>query len=138
MRFATSAAVLEIDKIRGHAFAPPGQVLMGIPRLYATEDTPADDKTIWLHYFAGACNWYVAELSEAGDIAFGYANLGDPVNAEWGYIHLPELAELHLGGDVHEVRVMGDDEPVRLLVRPPVVVERDLYWTARPWREVNR
>ena len=52
---------------------------------------PIGDKTIWLHYFAGPCDWWVAEYDPASGNAFGYACLSDPDNAEWGYTNLADL-----------------------------------------------
>lgn len=53
---------------------------------------------------------------ERPQLAFGYACLGDPQMAEWGYIALDELAVVY---------------------RPPLlIVERDLHWSPRPAGEV--
>ncbi len=49
--------------VRGHDFYPPAEVLAQIPRLYGTEPVPTGDKTIWLHSFAGPCDWWVAEYT---------------------------------------------------------------------------
>ena len=57
------------------------------------------------------CDWYVAELDDESWEAFGYANLGDPQNAAWGYSSLPELEGV--------------------VVAPGFVVERDLLWGPR-------
>jgi len=32
-----------------------------IPRLYETENVPLKDKLIYLHFFIGGCDWYIAE-----------------------------------------------------------------------------
>lgn len=83
-----------------------------LPELYATEDTDTADKTIRVHYFAGGCDWWLVEYDPAEGLAYGYACLGDPAGAEWGYIHLPEL------------EAVCDRDGL-------VVVERDLTWTPR-------
>ncbi len=70
---------------------PPPEILARLPRLYATEDVLCPEKVIHLHFFIGACDWYVAEF-DGEDIFFGFANLGDPINAEWGYFKLSDLA----------------------------------------------
>ena len=95
---------------RGHDFYPPFEQLAEIPALYATENTPTADKIVHLHYFVGACDWYICELDPTEGLAFGWARLGDPMNGEWGYIHLTELEELNSG---------------------LLVVERDLYFAPK-------
>lgn len=104
--------------LRGHDFLPDLPTLAMIPVLYATERVPLGDKTIHLHYFIGGCDWYIAELDTIEWRAFGYVDLGDPQNAEWGYIDLQELEAVWIG--------------------PGFVVERDLGWSATPFGEVCR
>ena len=99
---------------RGHDFWPPAAALRATPALYATERQAETDKVVHLHYFAGACDWWVVELDsiERPGLAFGFVCLGEPAMAEWGYIDLHELAEVF---------------------RPPLlIIERDLHWTPRP------
>ena len=63
---------------------PTTEQLDKIPRLYQTEHTSLMDKTIWLHFFIGGCDWYIAEY-DGEDLFFGFAILnGDLINAEWG------------------------------------------------------
>ncbi len=100
-------------------------MLARIPGLYGTEPVPTGDKTIWLHYFAGPCDWWVAEYDPASGDAFGYACLGDPDNAEWGYTNLADLEALHSPGGVTPGRPPGT-------VLPRLLVERDLDWTPAP------
>ncbi len=76
---------------------PTKNQLSKIPRFYETEDIPLEDKLIYMHFFIGACNWYIAEFN-GEDIFFGYANLGDDQMAEWGYISLSELDEIYIDG----------------------------------------
>jgi hypothetical protein len=95
---------------RGHDFYPDAEQAATIPPLYGTEDVPAAEKVLHLHYFAAACDWWIAEYDPATGEAFGYACLGDPQNAEWGYLHLPELEQVN----VHDGLL---------------IVERDLDWT---------
>jgi hypothetical protein len=85
--------------------------------LQATEHVTLAQEVVHLHFFIGACDWYVAELDDGSWEAFGYADLGDPQNAEWGYFSLPEL----------EAVVVG----------PGLVVERDLDWTPQPFSAVT-
>lgn len=69
---------------------------LNIPPLYSTESTPAEDKVIYARLFAlaSAATWYVVEFDRKQGLAFGYANLGDPTCAEWGYIDLREIESL--------------------------------------------
>jgi len=69
---------------------------MEIPKLYETEGIPFEKKVIyqkWVHPYAEGFEWFIAELDEKEELAFGYANLNDSVMAEWGYISLKELKE---------------------------------------------
>lgn len=69
-----------------------------IPRLYETERIATQDKLIYLHFFIGGCDWYVAEF-DGDDIFFGYVILiGDRQCAEWGYFSFPELKEIRVQG----------------------------------------
>jgi N12 class adenine-specific DNA methylase len=112
------AALPETQRTRrGHAFYPPADT--AVPPLYATEGQPNGDKVIHLHYFAGGSDWWLVEYDPTIGEGFGYAcRGGDADMAEWGYVNLPEL------------------EPIRA-ARGLVIVERDLYWTPRPAREVD-
>ncbi|WP_319581981.1 DUF2958 domain-containing protein [uncultured Pseudodesulfovibrio sp.] len=68
-----------------------------MPRLYETEDTPAEEKLIWIHFFMGESHWYAVEF-DGKDTFSGYVILnGDKQNAEWGYFSLSELTELRVG-----------------------------------------
>lgn len=99
---------------RGHQFWPTKAVKL--PALYSTEKVELADKVIRAHYFVAGCDWWLVELDATGT-AFGYVCLGDPDNAEWGYIDLTEL------------------EAVR--VRGMFVVERDCHWQLKTVREAK-
>ena len=67
-----------------------------IPKLYETEDIPPEEKLIYLHFFIGGSDWYIAEY-DGEDTFFGYAILnGDTEMAEWGYVSFRELQELKI------------------------------------------
>ena len=101
---------------RGHDFYPPPE--LAVPAFYATEDVECEDKIIYAHYFlAPVGDWWIAEYRPETGEAFGYASLGMPGCAEWGYIALDELE--------------------RLRTSAGMVVERDLHWTPTPAREAN-
>lgn len=84
--------------------------------LYSTEKTPLAEKIVTGHFFLGSCDWYVTEF-DGEDLFFGYANLGDPQNAEWGYFSLSELKS---------VKAQGVFE-----------VDFDKHWNVRPVSEVK-
>ena len=44
--------------------------LSKIPRLYETENVPLEEKRVYLHFFIGACDWYVAEY-DGEDLFWG-------------------------------------------------------------------
>lgn len=95
---------------------PTPENLANIPRLYETEDIPLKDKMIYLHFFIGRFDWYIAEY-DGDDIFFGYANLGDDLNAEWGYIGFSELKEIKIHG---------------------IEIDCDLHWTLQRASEVKK
>jgi hypothetical protein len=110
---------------RGNDFLPPEDILSQIPPLYGTENTPPEDKTIFIHYFGPSSDHYIVELSQREEdghrIAFGYAVLAaHPDGAEWGYTDLTEL-EAVLGRSPQGL---------------PLLVERDCWWTPKPFRLV--
>ncbi len=96
---------------------PTKEELDRLPRLYETEQTPIEDKLVRLHFFLGAFDWYVVEY-DGEDLFWGYAILGDPEMAEWGYISFSELRKLK--------------------VRPGFEVDRDLYWEPKKVKEVDK
>ena len=53
---------------------PSQEQLDQIPRLYESENVPADDKLIYLHFFLGGCDWFIAEY-DGNDTFFGFAIL---------------------------------------------------------------
>lgn len=77
---------------------PIPERLTKIPRLYETEHVPLKDKMIYLHFFIGGCDWYVAEY-DGVDLFWGYAILNDDHQcAKWGYISFTELKEIKING----------------------------------------
>jgi len=96
---------------------PTKEQLAKIPKLYETEKTPLRDKMIYLHFFIGGCDWYIAEYD--GDLFWGYAILnGDFDMAEWGYISLEELKSIK--------------------IPPGFEVDCDLYWEVRKASEIEK
>ncbi|EKD39360.1 MAG: hypothetical protein ACD_75C00434G0010 [uncultured bacterium] len=77
---------------------PTQERLDKIPRLYETEKVSVENKLIYLHFFIGSCDWYIAEY-DGDDIFFCYAILnGDLDCAEWGYVSFAELREIRVKG----------------------------------------
>jgi len=88
-----------------------------IPRLYETEHMATEDKLLYLHFFIGGSDWYVAEF-DGDDTFFGFVILnGDLACAEWGYFAFSELKEVKVG-----------------LVE--VDCELEEYWEVRAFREI--
>lgn len=96
---------------------PSPELLASIPPFYASEKTALVNKLIYLHFYVGECNWYVAEYN-GKDTFFGYAHLGDPQSAEWGYFSFQELREIRVNNVLE--------------------VDYDPHWTPKPTRKIPR
>ena len=80
--------------MRGHELMP-SSIRSTIPALYATEEVPAQDKTIYAHLFCAVFDWWVVEIEPNGSTCFGYVhNRSDVLCSEWGYFDLNELEGL--------------------------------------------
>jgi predicted AlkP superfamily pyrophosphatase or phosphodiesterase len=90
---------------------------IGIPKLYETDFISPESKHIFAHFFVGSADWYIAEF-DGDDLFFGYANLGDDANAEWGYISFSELKILKL--------------------RNGIEVDYDLHWRIKKASEIKK
>jgi hypothetical protein len=66
-----------------------------IPKLYETEEIPAEKKIIYQKWEIPQIGfyWLISELDKKENLAFGYANLNDDHFAEWGYISIEELID---------------------------------------------
>lgn len=71
-------------------------------------DGQGDKAKACLHYFIGSFDFWITERDKGDGTdddsqhqAFGFVNLGDPDNAELGYISLPELFESNVELDLH-------------------------------------
>lgn len=83
---------------------PSKEILSKIPRLYETEGIKLKEKLIYLHFFIGGCDWYIAEY-DGEDMFFGFVVLNnDLANAEWGYVSFSELKSI----SVHFCQVDND------------------------------
>ena len=95
---------------------PSKKRLDQIPRLYQTEEIPLAEKIIHMHFFIAGCDWYIAEF-DGEDLFWGFANLNDELNAEWGYVSFNELKSLEIGG---------------------IEIDCDLYWKIVPAKQVSK
>ena len=69
------------------------QTIQDMPTTYQTEEQ-GDAAIATLHYFQAGSDWWIIELDSNEDQsqAFGFVCLnGDTLNAEYGYISIPEL-----------------------------------------------
>ena len=101
----------------------PSSLVKDLPRLYA-QDGKGMNATVFLHIFGAIGDFYVTEIDEEGEIAFGYTKLAaHPDGAELGYIAVGELQTL-----LNERFIEGKD--LKFLL------ERDLFWEPKPLKEV--
>ena len=115
---------------------PPKQALDQVPRLYANQNAEtAADIIIHMHFFCGGCDWFVAEHKEheGEQYFFGFVNLGDPINAEWGQFTLSQLSVIIPGAGDPVI----DAETEELIGRMPVFVEWDENWQPKPFKEIK-
>ena len=100
---------------------PSKERLAKIPRLYETEHLPLKEKQVFLHFFIGSAEWYICEF-DGEDLFWGYAHLGDDLNAEWGFVSFTELKSIKLQGwlkvdceieEAWEVRKASEIEKIR-------------------------
>lgn len=111
---------------RGHDFYPPAEQIAVIPivdRARAVEE-PLAERVMQLHYFGPVGDWWLTALDRGPDpedwLGYGYVRLaGLEQFAEWGDVSLPELEALHIPR------------------RPLLIVERDLWWTPRPFGQIG-
>ena len=95
---------------------PKQKQLARIPKLYAQQDVPAHDQIVYMHFFLGGCDWYITEF-DGEDLFFGFVNLNDMQNAEWGYVSLTELKELMIHG---------------------MQIDRDIHWVPKKVGEIEK
>ena len=115
---------------------PSKERLSKIPKLYETEKTTLGEKLIYLHFFIGSADWYIAEF-DGEDLFWGFAHLGDDQCAEWGYISFGELREIRING-VFEIDCELEDI---WKVRRAVKIEKIRAahgWAGEPYPENNK
>ena len=95
---------------------PSSEELAKLPRLYETENIATDDKVVHMRFSIGSASWYAVEFDPDDELFFGFVNLGDPLNAEWGFFCLQELRQVR--------------------IPPGFQIERDLWWTPRKVKDI--
>ena len=77
---------------------PTKDQLVKVPGFYETEDIPLKEKEIYLHFYYGTSDWYIAEY-DGDNTFFGFVILnGDLEMAEWGNISFDELKSINING----------------------------------------
>ena len=75
---------------------PTKEQLSSVPKLHETDHIQMKDKMIYLHFFFGTCDWFIAEF-DGKETFFGFAILnGDIEMAEWGYISFDSLKAIEI------------------------------------------
>lgn len=110
---------------------PTNEQLSAIPR-FGEQDgrISMSDVVIYLHFFVGACDWYIAEY-DGHDIFYGFACLGDIEMAEWGTISFQELKDLEIPFDV-----LNGQRKTITTTHAEVDCERD--WKPRRFAEIAK
>ena len=95
-----------------------------LPALYS-QDGKGTNAIIQVHLFGPIGDFYLTEIDEVGELAFGYSKLSScPEGAELGYISIKELQEI--------TNVFVKTKNIRYMI------ERDCYWTPCPLKEVMK
>ena len=102
---------------------PTEERLAKMPKLYETEHVPLKHKVIYLHFFIGGCDWYIAEF-DGDDIFFGFAILNNDYEmSEWGYVSFSELKDIKIQGwlevdceleEIWQIRNASEIEKIRI------------------------
>lgn len=110
---------------------PSKDILNPLPSYRTYQDTPAEDIIISGHFFmAPAFDWYVAEY-DRDDTFWGFVNLNDPQNAEWGPFTLSELREVKASAPL--INALTREKIADI----PIEIEWDEHWTPKPFREIQ-
>lgn len=97
---------------------PTEKDLARIPALYTTEEVPLKDKLIYLHFFIGGSDWYIAEY-DGEDLFWGFTILNqDYEMAEWGYISFTEMKAIKVG--------------------PGIAIDRETGWKIKKAYEIEK
>lgn len=95
----------------------PDEIRKALPPIYTNESKPVDEVIVITKFFSalGVGTWWITEF-DGDDTCFGWVDIGMTYGVpEAGYISVSELENLHRG-------------------KMPII-ERDLYWTPKTWKE---
>ena len=110
---------------------PTKDILNQLPRYRANENTPPKDVIIHGHFFAApAFDWYVAEY-DGDDTFFGFVNLNDLQNAEWGSFALSELREFRASAPLINAQTK------KKIADVAIEIEWDEYWTPKKFSDIK-
>lgn len=84
-----------------------------IPRLYE-QDGLGKQAIVHAHIFGPVGDWYITEIDEEGETAFGYTKLTSFPDGEFGYVSITELQAI--------ADQFFEKKDIRYLL------ERDEYW----------
>lgn len=116
--------------VRQHAFYDES-LLSGL----TPWEIPESERGIIAHYYMGQranegqIHWFITYYDAASNVAYGFACLSDPQEAEWGEIPMEWLEQnIEVGG----VFVGGETMSI------PFVVKRDLDWEPVVFHELRQ
>lgn len=118
---------------RQHRFYVP-ELLTGLSN---PRDMPQDERGIIAHYYmgmntnasAGKVHWFINHYDAETNISYGFACLGEPLDAEFGDIPMDWLEDWTVSQDVY---IHGEPTAVKMIVR------RDLDWTPTMFGELRQ
>ena len=100
----------------------PKGLINTIPRLYE-QDGLGKQAIVHVHIFGPVGDFYITEVDEEGDTAFGYTKLSSYPDGELGYINIEELKDV--------VKTFIETKNIKYLL------ERDLHWKPTTLAEIT-
>ena len=116
--------------VRQHAFYDDS-LLTGL----TPWDVDESERGIVAHYYmgqsasAGQIHWFITYYDVDSNVAYGFACLNDPEEAEWGEIPMEWLEQ-----NIEVGNILVGGEPVSI----PFVVKRDLEWEPVVFHELRQ
>ena len=111
---------MDDDTLMNALILMPEELAEKIPELYE-QDGKGADTIIYAKIFnpVGQATWYIAEY-DGEDLAFCYAVVLGPQEAEWGYQSMKELQEYKMSTTL-----------------PGLTLERDIWWEPKRFGDIN-
>lgn len=79
---------------------PSESELLKLANIEIDEDTPLEDRVIYMHFFMDGCSWYMAEYDPESRRFFGYMIPGNKYHkARWDYFGFAKLCRMR--GKIH-------------------------------------